>query len=262
MKTKLAIAAAAFLTTSTLSMSAFAHDVGYSSDRSCEVNLEQSVKVTPAYIQVLDGEKSLFRITEDAKLYSQGKLIHLDAEQQAIVNEYHDLVQELAPQVAELVAEGLALAQTTITEVFENLFEGETELQGKIESIVEKFEQRLAPMMNTADGEYYLSKEQMDVAGNDLGQEIESEVESLIRESSGHMLMLLGKLLTQGENGMQDFEQKMESFGERIEAQGKELELQAEQMCAKIERLEQVETKMQQKIPAIADFNLVSTQHI
>ena len=85
MKTKLAIALAALLSTS-----AMAHDHGHHNQNSCNVSLEHSVKVTPAFIQVLDGDKSLFRITDNSELYAQGKRIHLTAEQQQIIDDYRD----------------------------------------------------------------------------------------------------------------------------------------------------------------------------
>ena len=254
MKTKIALTLATLLSTS-----AFAHD---NHNNSCNINLNQSVKVTPAYVQVLDGDKSLYRITDDSKLYVQGKRIHLNSEQQAVVDEYRDLMQELAPQVAHLVTQGLDMAKDAIEKVFTELFGEEVELKNKIESIVEKFERRIEPLMNEETGEYYLAKDEINKSADNIGEEIESEIETLVQESSGHMMVLIGKMMLKGEGGMKEFEQKMESFGESIEARGDELEKSAEAMCGKMEKLEALETKMQKEIPAIAAFDLLGTQSI
>lgn len=256
MKTKIALALAALISTS-----AFAHD-DHDNNKSCNISLNQSVKVTPAFVQVLDGDKSLYRITDDSKLFAQGKRIHLNSEQQAIVDEYRDLMQELAPQVAHLVTQGLDMAKDAIEKVFTELFGEEVELQHKVESIVEKFERRIEPLMNEETGEYYLSKDSVNHTTDDLSQEIEQEVESLIKESSGHMMVLIGKMMLKGEGGMKEFEQKMESFGESMEARGSELEKNAEAMCSKMEKLEALESKMQKEIPAIAAFDLLDAQSI
>ena len=252
MKTKLAIALAALLSTS-----AMAHDYGHNNKNSCNVSLEQSVKVTPAYIQVLDGEKSLFRITDDSQLYAQGKQVHLTDDQKKIVDEYRQLIQELAPQVAQLVNDGVELARDAVTEVFGQLFGEDTKMQAKVEVIIAKFEQRIKPMINENKGEYYLSKESIDNAGDDLGDEIEHEIESMMTESVGHIFTLIGKLLTSGKDGMKDFEKKMEAFGERMELRSEDLERQSELMCAQFEKLEKIESRMQKEISAVADFDLV-----
>ena len=253
MKTKLAIALTALLSTS-----AMAHGDNSHQQNSCNVNLEQSIKVTPAYVQVLDGEKSLFRINDGTDLYAQGKRVHLTDEQQALVEEYSGLVQELAPQVAQLVTEGLAKAKSAIGTIFIELFGNDTELQSKVENIVAKFEQKAAPMMNTVKGEYYLAKESIDNNGNDFSKEIELEVENLLKESGGHMLIQIGKLLTQGDGSMADFQAKMESFGDDMEARGNELEAKANAMCSQVKRLDELETRMQHAIPQISGYNLLT----
>jgi len=107
-----------------------------------------------------------------------------------------------------------------------------------------------------------LSNELTSRDADGLSQELESEIESLIKESSGHMMVLIGKMMLKGEGGMKDFEQQMEAFGESMEARGEQLEKSANAMCGKMERLEALETQMQEQIPAIAAFDLLSTETI
>lgn len=256
MKTKIALTLTALLSTS-----AFAHD-SHGRHNSCDININNSIKVTPAFVQVLDGDKSLFRITDNSELYAQGKRIHLNSEQQAIVDEYRDLMQELAPEVAHLVSQGLEMAKDAVEQVFTELFGDETELQSKVETIVARFEDRISPLINEDKGEYYLPKDEVASGGEELGKEIEAEIETLMKESAGHMMVLIGKMMLKGEGGMEDFERKMEAFGETMEARGEALEKSAEAMCVKMEKLDALETQMQEKIPAIAAFDLLKAQSI
>ena len=150
MKTKIA-----FILTALFSASTIAID----NTSSCNVNLSSNVKVTPAFVQVLDGDQSLYKITSDSKLYAQGQLVHLNSEQQAIVDEYRKSLQELAPEIAHLITQGLDIAKDALETVFTELFGDDADFQQKIETIINKFEQRIAPMMNDEKGEYYLSNE-------------------------------------------------------------------------------------------------------
>lgn len=257
MKTKLAIALSVLLSTS-----AVAHEEHSRNHQSCNINIENNVKVTPSLIQVLDGEKSLYRIENGSTLYTQGKAVHLSEEQQALVEEYSALIQELAPQVAQIISDGLDIAKTAVSGVITELFGQDTELQSKVEQIIAKFEDKAAPMMNQANGEYYFAQDSIDRAGDDFGQEIEREVETLIKESGGHLLMLVGKMMTSGEAGLADFEQKMEAFGEKMEAQGDALEARADAMCQQAKRLDELESRLQKEIPEFSDYDLVIQKHI
>lgn len=254
MKTKLAIALSLLLSTS-----AMAHQ---ENEFNCNVNIQQSVKVTPNVIEVLDGEKRLFSIDNGSALYSNGKQVHLNDEQQALVEEYSAMIQELAPEVAGIIADALIIAKTAVSGVITELFGDDVQLQDKVNSIIEKFEQKAAPMMNQAEGEYYLVKESLDNAGDDFSKEIEQEVESLLKESGGQMLILLGKMMMNGEDGMKDFETKMEAFGESMEQQGNALETRANAMCQRAIKLDEIETRMQKAIPQFADYDLVTLDHI
>jgi len=255
MNTKITVLLAALLSTSAMANNNH-------NDQSCNINLTQDVRVTPAFVQVLDGEKSLYKITDDSKLYAQGKLIHLNSEQQAIVDEYRQLMQELAPKVAHIVSQGLDIAKDAVGTVFTELFGDDVELKSKVEAIVNKFEQRIAPMMNDEQGEYFLSKELANQDTEQLTKEIEQDVEELITQSSGHLMVLIGKMLLKGEDGMRDLEQKMEAFGESMELRGNDLEKDAEMLCDQMKQLDALETKMQNKIPEISDVDLLHTESI
>jgi len=257
MKTKLAIALSLLLSTSVM-----AHDQHSDHQSSCNINIENSVKVTPAFIQVLDGDKALYRIEDGSILYTEGKRVHLSAKQKQLLEEYSAQIQELAPQVAQLISDGLDIAKVAISGVITELFGDDTELQSKVNSIVARLEAKAAPMMDQQKGEYFLSKETVDSAGDDFDKEIEKEVETLLRESGGHLMMLIGKMIISGEDGMKGFEQKMEAFGESMEARGNELEARADAMCAQALRLDELETRMQNEIPEFSKYQLISQEQI
>lgn len=257
MKTKLAVALSLLLSTS-----AMAHQEHTEHQQSCNINIEKSVKVTPSFIQVLDGDESLYRIEDGSTLYTQGKRVHLTDEQQALVEEYSALIQELAPQVAQIIADALEIAQSAISGVITELFGQDTELQNKVESIIVKMKDKAAPMVNQAKGEYFLAKDSIESAGDDFGKEIEQEVENLLKESSGHLLMLVGKMLVDGEEGMDGLEEKMQAFGDQMEQRGNELEARAEAMCEQAVRLDELESRMQKEIPQFAQYDLISQGHI
>ena len=71
----------------------------------------------------------MYRITNDSELFIDGKEISLTPRQQELVEQYHALIQELAPQVVELVTQGLALANEAITTLFSEIFGDDQKMQ-------------------------------------------------------------------------------------------------------------------------------------
>lgn len=253
MKTKITI-----ILTMLLSTTAIANE----KNSSCNVNLTNSVKVTPTFIQILDNDKPLYKITSDSKLYAQGQLVHLNREQQEIIKEYRELIQELAPEIAHLISQGLDIAKEAMNTVFTELFGDDEQFKPRIDAIIKKFEQRISPMINDAKGEYFLSSELSNQDTDSLAKEIEKEVENIVMESSGHILMFIGKMLLKGEEGIKGLEEKMDAFGESMNLRGHNLEKSAEGMCDKMKALDQLETEMQNKIPQISAFDLLDTEVI
>jgi len=179
-----------------------------------------------------------------------------------LLKEYSALIHELAPQVAQVISDGIDIAKLAVSGLITELFGNDNELQAKVDSIVARLEAKAEPMMDQENGEYFLSKDTIENAGDDFDREIEREIESLLTESGGHLMMLIGKMLIGGEDGAQDFEQKMEAFGERMELRGSELETRAQAMCAQAVLLDELETKMQKSIPQFSKYNLLSQEAI
>ena len=248
MKTKLAIAAGLLFSTS-----AMAHN----SHDSCDIDLEHSVKVTPDYVQIMDGDKALYRITDDNRLLISGSEVSLSAEQQSALEDYNEQLQHVVPEVVELIKRAFIFARAALNTVFTELFGESSDLQPKVESIMANMEERFGPYLNNSDGEYLISKDGIELAGEQFGQEFEQEIEQLVEQSTGQLLMLVGQMMMNGEGGLEEFKQRMEAFGEQMETEGKALEQQGDAICIKMKRLESTESEMQQKIPQLAAYDLL-----
>ena len=91
--------------------------------------------------------------------------------------------------------------------------------------------------------------------------EFESQIESLVSESMGRLLIAIGTQMLWDGGDMSEFEAKMERFGEslehRMEAQADALEEKADALCDVLEEADYAETKMQKSIPGLSELNLL-----
>lgn len=250
MKTKIALAVGLMLSTSAMAHSS--HGVN-----ACDIELEHSVKVTPDYVQIMDGENTLYRITEDDKLMVSGKEVSLTPEQRAVIEDYREQMHQVVPEVVELIEQAFVFARQTLDKVFTELFGESSNLQPKVETMLASLEDKFSPYISGDNDEFLLSKEGIELAGEEFGDQFGDDMEQLMKESTGELLMMIGRMMSEGEGSMNSFQQRMEDFGEQIESDGERLEQQGEAVCLKMQRLEAVESEMQQKIPQLANFDLL-----
>ncbi|MEC8375189.1 MAG: DUF2884 family protein, partial [Pseudomonadota bacterium] len=95
-------------------------------------------------------------------------------------------------------------------------------------------------------------------------QEFEAELESLVSESMGRILIALGTQMLWEGGDMSEFEQRMETWGEdlefRLESQAAALEEKADALCEVLQKADYAEGQMQATISGLDDLNLLDME--
>ena len=110
----------------------------------------------------------------------------------------------------------------------------------------------------------YLYGSRLDTIDQAFGPEFEQAIEEAVTQSMGSIMMLVGKAMTSGEGNfeqrMEAFGAKMEKFGENLEAKmdikAAALEQRGDALCAQVTQLDALETRIQQQIPAMQQYDL------
>ncbi|MBY6186377.1 YggN family protein [Marinobacter hydrocarbonoclasticus] len=241
-----------------------AESSGYQLGDSCDLSLNYDIELNREQLIVSDEGNTLYKIRGD-QLWVRGEAISLDSSQRQLVRDYHAEMERQLPKVIELAGDALNLAGRALDAVFTELSEfGLDPNQGS--EIMESIERKVNASMRTEDGGYRLGANSMDTFGDELDQALESEIEEVVSQSVGGMLVALGQAMTEGDSS--DFEQRMEDFGSRMErmgeriesemdAQAQVLEERATELCEEWMVLDELEQQMQRTIPEMAEFDLV-----
>ncbi|MBY5992613.1 YggN family protein [Ferrimonas balearica] len=243
---------------------AMAVEVGDHFSNQCDLSLNFDLSLTPEQLVVSDGDEELYRIRGD-RLWVRGQEVELDSEQRQLVRDYHAEMERQVPEVLALVDDSLLLAGEALDAVFTELAEIGVD-PGQGSRIMDTIRDKVAQRMHADDGTYHLGAQSVDKLGEDLDSELESQIEEVVAQSVGSLLMALGDAMANGTG--EDFEQKMEAFGNRMERMGEQLETQleakaslieerAESLCQEWMALDQLEQQMQRSIPQMAEFDLV-----
>lgn len=240
----------------------------YSSDNSqCEVALNYDISVEPKVLAVSDAGKEVYRI-EMGKLYVQGEKVSLDATQQKLVTQYSDEVSKQVPEVITLVHDAVGIASTAASMALTPLL-GDA-AGAKLDEMMDGLEKRVEQVAYQNGDKFYLGSTQSSLEET-FGEEFEQEVEQLVRNSIGSMMINLGSEMMSGDGD--SFEQKMEAFGQKMEnvgqdielqmeSQAQELELRADKMCDDFQQLIALEQKLRAVVPELENYPLIDSPKV
>jgi hypothetical protein len=233
-------------------------------DERCEVSLNYDVKVEPKKLVMSDKGTEKYRIEAD-KLFVEGKPVTLTDKQKKLVTQYADEVSTQVPEVIELVNEAVSLASQAVGMAL-------TPLMG--DAAGAKFDEMMAGVQKRVDtvayrqgDSFYLGATE-DSIQNTFDDEFEQEMEQIVQNSIGTIMMTIGGQIMSGDGDsfeakMDAFSKKMDNLGQdieqQIEAQSKGLEVKADRLCDRFEDLLVLENQLRQEVPELAPYAL--TQH-
>ncbi|MGS0673536.1 YggN family protein [Shewanella sp. 0m-4] len=237
-----------------------------SMNKECEVALNYDVTVEPKKLIVSEVGDEKYRIEMD-ELFVNGKQVSLNKQQQALVSQYSQEVSSQVPEVIELVNDAVGMASSAVSLALTPLL-GDS-AGAKIDEMMSGLEQRIESVAYQHGDTFYLGSTESSLE-DAFGEEFEQEMEELVQNSLGSMMMTLGAQMMSGDGD--SFEQKMDSFSQKMETIGDDIEMQMEQqaadleargekLCERFKTLVVLEQQLRDEIPELASYPLVESSN-
>lgn len=234
----------------------------------CNVNFNYGVVIDPSHVRILDHGQTYVQINGEHQLFVRGREIALTTENKETVSQFAKGIREQVPQIVSIAIEGVEIGLKAVNKVIGGLTGENSASHRKITEKFDEMQIRLHKRFNHSDESYYIAPQDFDEFDEIFAGEFEHEIEEIVSESIGTILMAVGEAMANHDK--EDIEQRVDTFDERIESMGKELKLEigdkaskletkAEQFCKNLSSLDKIETEIQLTIPALAEFNLIST---
>lgn len=231
-------------------------------DEACNFSIQHDLHVAEHEVILRDNEQELWRINEHGELFIDGEQTTTNRQQAQLLQDYHQGLYSQTQSVVEVIAEALDIANFAVASVFNEL------LGGGADSKISKLQQSISEQLSTVvqeQGDYLIVRgSRLDAFGDNLDGVISEEMEALIAESMGSVMMQVGKAMLFGsgniEERMASFEERMESMGEQVEAdveaRAEALEARAEGMCDEVQALAAIEHTLGQDFPIFSQYPL------
>ncbi|QSX32859.1 YggN family protein [Shewanella avicenniae] len=238
----------------------------YHGNDSCNISLNYDVTLQQQQLRVAEKNNELYRIDGD-KLFVNGKQVSLNHKQQQLLQDYRTGLSAQIPKVVTLLDNAMDLATDAVGSSLTPLL-GDSGTE-KLNGALEKLHQRINDAAYQRGDVYYIGASD-DSLDQVFGDEFENDIEQVVMSSIGNIMVNIGQSMINSDGG--SFEEKMEAFGEkmerlgddieaRMEVRSSEIERNADELCESFAELQKLEAKVQQQIPELEDYTLISKRH-
>lgn len=239
------------------------------SAQQCDINFNYGVVINPSHVRILQENQTSVQINNDQKLFIHGREVQLNEQQVELLSLYSQGIRKQIPEIVAIAIEGVDIGLKAVNKVIASLTGENSASHQKIQERFDEMQYRLRERFNHSDTNYYIASQDFDDFDEIFAGAFEQEIESIVTESIGTILMAVGEAMTTNEES--NSEQRVETFDQRIrgmekdlqleiDPRGREIEIKAAQFCKSLKKLDQLESELQRSITQLSEFDLIQTK--
>ncbi|WP_425439303.1 DUF2884 family protein [Pseudoalteromonas denitrificans] len=236
-------------------------------EEECNVELALGLIITENVIRIVDGTQTRVQINsglskQNHQIFIKGRWIALTEEETLVLNEYSQGLRSTVPELVNLATDGVNLGLSAIEQVVEGFSDKEPEvLQNQLEYV----EKALMNKFKKGDDFYYIAPQSLSRLDDFFKNEISDKIHAAVHGSLGAILLALGEAFESDEGNI---EERLLDMGDRMDIISSEidkalqkkasvLEKKAAEYCGCLQSLDETETRLQNIIPQLVEFDLV-----
>ncbi|WP_286235280.1 YggN family protein [Thalassotalea sediminis] len=234
----------------------------------CDINFQHGIIIDPSHIRILDHGQTIVQINNDKQLFVQGRQIQLTDQQRKLLNDYAKGIRYQIPEIVSIAIEGVDVGLKAVNKVIAGVTGENSASHQKLQKRFDEMQWRLRKRFNHSDESYYIAPQDFDDFSEIFAGEFEQEIETLVTESIGTILLAVGEAMTNnaegtGESRVQTFDERMNNMGDELElemsAKVTAIESKASMFCEKLKSLDEIETKLTENISSLSSYNLIQS---
>ncbi len=234
----------------------------------CDINFNYGVVIDPEHVRILEHSKTHVQINGKNQLFVDGREIQLNQQQQDLLTQYTAGIRQQIPEIVSIAIEGVDIGLKAVNKVIGGLTGENSTSHQKIQEKFNEMKWRLRKRFNHTDNSYYIGAQDFDDFDEIFTGEFEQEIEEIVSDSIGTILMLVGEAMTYSND--ENSEQRVDTFDQRMENMGKDLKLEissrtnalerkAEQFCENLMNLDKLENELQQSVEQLKSYDLIQS---
>jgi len=235
----------------------------------CSVSLNYGVIINPSHIRIIDGSVTVMQVNGAAQLFIAGREIPLSTQQQQLMTDFSVGIRQQIPEIVSIAIESVDIGLKAVNKVIGGLTGENSASQQKIQTKFDELKWHMRARFNQSANNYYIAPQDLDDFDNIFTGEFEAEIEEIIENSVGTILLAVGEAMITDLDSDRNLEQRITTFDERMNNIGKGLELEmsesaevledkAVKFCLKMSELNKIEEQLILSIPAFSHLNIIN----
>lgn len=229
--------------------------------QNCNMTLDKDLYISAEALTLRDAGAELIRIHADGQVFINGNAVDVADADRVHFIAYKDGLAEQTQFVVQVLDEALEMTNYALTMTFGEMFGKRHRIVRRMDKLTDRLRDDLATIAYEDNGTFVVQGSQLDAFGDRIGETIEEEMEDLITNAKGSMLMMVGRMLIRGQKGIDAFEQRMETMAANLETEmeawGADIEARSEHFCARLTELRETEDYLSETYPAFGDYRLL-----
>jgi hypothetical protein len=236
----------------------------------CSVNFNYGVIIAPHHLRILEHSRTIIQINNENQLFVEGREITLTDNQQQLITQFSVGIRKQVPEIVSLAIEGVEVGLKAVNKAIGSLTGENSAAQQKIQTKFDELKWRIRTRFNHSANNYFIAPQDFADFDNIFTGEFEQEIEEIISNSIGTILLAVGEAMVTDSSDNYGSEERLSTFDTRIESMGKSLEfdisanadalkIKAEKFCFELSQLDEIEKKINHSIKALHNFNLIET---
>lgn len=232
----------------------------------CSMGFSHGVLISPEQIRVQTSNRTVFQINHDKQLFVQGEWITLNAEEEVLLQQYSSLLRKFVPELVAIAVDSVELGLRTIEGMLLGL--GDNAQQSEWRQLIRETTYQLTSRFVRSGEHFYLAPQSLHELDAFLHGELKEQLKKLAKQTVGAVWGALQEALRHSDDGFERQEgQPWQPMGDVVsvintglDEKAEELELKSVQFCQRLMELDAIESQLQQKIPELLAFDVISTK--
>ncbi|MEH8020405.1 DUF2884 family protein [Rheinheimera metallidurans] len=233
----------------------------------CEMAFAHGILIAPDHIRILQNNRTHVQINGDQQLFIGGELIALTADDAVLLKQYSHDLRKFVPEIVSIAVDGVELGLSSIEAMFTGI--GSKSQQAEWRELVRETTFQWMSRFVRTNEHFYLAPQSLNELDYFLYGELKPQLDNLAKHTVGAVWGALRDALRHSDSNFERSDnQEWQSVGHLVDkinlgldAKAVELEEKSALFCQKMQELDQIEQQLQQRLPALKDYDVVAKKN-
>lgn len=230
----------------------------------CNMAFRYGLLIAPDYIRVIERSRTYVQINQDTQLFIRGEWIVLNEQDTELLRQYSQGLRRFVPEIVSIAVDGVELGLSSIEAMLAGV--GSKSQQEEWRALIRETTFQFMSRFIRTDEHFYLAPQSLNELDNFLHGELKPQLDNLARHTVGAVWGALRDALRQSDSNFerpenqdwQNVAELVEKINSGLDAKAVELEAKSVLFCARMKELDRIEQQLQQRVPQLLQYDIVT----